>query len=297
MLQRFLEFWRGENPSAEHMTHTTGAGSIAAARQNGSPNGGRAASEQQEMSPQQEAAQAAARDLPEEIHAVHRPSVKGMPKRRGKREFIVIGLGRFGSSLAKGLVEHKHDVLAVDADYRRVQMLSAELPHVLQIDATNIDALREVGAEHFDTAVVCIGQDFESNLLATVLLHKLGLRRVIAKARTRTQRDVLLQVGADEVILPEHEAGRRLAQRLSSTGFVDYLQLGPNMGVVEMLAPEHLHGQTLAEADLRREYGLTVLAVRHNGQFEFNLPPDTQLQAGDELLVVGNIGEAERLCS
>ncbi|MDQ4147028.1 MAG: TrkA family potassium uptake protein [Pseudomonadota bacterium] len=253
-------------------------------------------SEQQELSPQQEAARAAAQDLPGAIHAVHRPSVRGMPKRRGKREFIVIGLGRFGSSLAKGLVEHKHDVLAVDADYHRVQMLAAELPHVLQIDATNIEALREIGAEDFDTGIVCIGEEFESSILSTVLLYKLGVRRIIAKARTRTQRDILLQIGADEVILPEHEAGRRLAQRLSSTGFVDYLQLGPNMGVVEMLAPEHLHGQTLAEADLRRAYGLTVLAVRRNGQFEFNLPPDTRLQAGDELLVVGNIGEAIRLC-
>jgi trk system potassium uptake protein TrkA len=218
-------------------------------------------------------------------------------KRRGSREFIVIGLGRFGRSLAKSLVEHKHDVLAIDSDYNLVQMLSTDLPHVLQIDATNIDALREIGAEHFDTAVVCIGEDFESNLLATVHLHQLGVRRVIAKARTRTQRDILLQIGADEVILPEHEAGCRLAQRLSSHGFVDYLQLGPEMGVVEMLAPEHLHGQTLADADLRREYGLTVLAIRHDGQFAFNLPAETRVQEGDELLVVGNITEAERLCS
>ncbi len=217
------------------------------------------------------------------------------PKRRARREFIVIGLGRFGASLARGLIQHNHDVLGIDADYRRVQMLSTDLPHVLQIDATNIDALREIGAEHFDTGIVCIGTDFESNLLATVHLHKLGVRRVIAKARTRTQREILLQVGADEVILPEHEAGLRLAQRLSSTGFVDYLELGPDMSVVELLVPEYLHGQTLAEADLRRKYGLNVLALRRNGRFEFNPPPDIRLQVGDELLVVGNMAEVERL--
>ncbi|MDQ7029480.1 MAG: TrkA family potassium uptake protein [Ardenticatenia bacterium] len=138
--------------------------------------------------------------------------------RRQEREFIVIGLGRFGTSLAGALVQQGHDVLAVDVDYRRVQALSTELPHVVQLDATNIDALREVGADHFDTGVVCIGTNFESNLLATVLLRKLGVRRVITKARTRTQREILLQVGADEVILPEHEAGVRLARRLLGGG-------------------------------------------------------------------------------
>ncbi len=105
-----------------------------------------------------------------------------------KRELIVIGLGRFGTSLAMTLDVYGHDVLAVDADMKRVQTVGQRLPHVIQIDATDIDALREVGAELFDTAVVCIGSDFESNLLAAVSLRKLGARRVVAKARTVTNR-------------------------------------------------------------------------------------------------------------
>jgi trk system potassium uptake protein len=212
-----------------------------------------------------------------------------------RREFLVVGLGRFGTSVAHGLLREGHDVLAIDLDFRRVQELSKELPHIVQIDATSLEALREVGAEHFDTAVVCIGHNFESNLFATVLLRKLGLRRVITKAGTRTQRDILLQVGADEVILPEHEAGTRLAQRISTTNFVDYLQLGPDMGIVEMQAPEHLHGQTLAEADLRGRYNLTVLAVRRNGEFYFNPTDDTAITQGDELLVLGKMHDAEQL--
>jgi trk system potassium uptake protein TrkA len=209
----------------------------------------------------------------------------------------VIGLGRFGTSLAKALVRDGHDVLAVDADYQRVQSLSLELPHVVQIDATNEDALREIGADHFDTGIVCIGTDFESNLLAAVLLLRLGVRQIIAKARTRTQKDILLQVGVNEVILPEHEAGRRLAQRLSAVNVVDYLQLSAELSVVELRVTDHLHGQTLAEADLQRQYGLTVLAIRRAGQFEFNPAAETQLLAGDEILVVGNIVEAQRLSS
>ncbi len=220
---------------------------------------------------------------------------RSAPPRRQEREFIVVGLGRFGTSLAVALVQQGHDVLAVDVDYRRVQALSTELPHVVQLDATNIDALREVGADHFDTGVVCIGTDFESNLLATVLLRKLGVRRVITKARTRTQREILLQVGADEVILPEHEAGVRLARRLSAVDFVDYLEISPELGVVEMLAPERLHGKTLGEADLRRQYGLTVLAIRHGDELRVNPSADARIEAGDELLVIGKMADAERL--
>lgn len=226
--------------------------------------------------------------------AAERP-LKRPPRRAGDREFLVVGLGRFGTSLAKALVQQGHDVVAIDVDPRRVQMLSGELTHVVQLDATNEDALREIGADHFDTAVVCIGYDFEANLLATVLLRRLGVRRIIAKARTRTQREILLQVGADEVVLPEHEAGRRLAQRLSAVDFVDFLQISSEMSVVEMLVPEHLYGRTLVEADLRRQYGLTVLAIKRGDQLQFNPDPETRLEAGDELLVVGDLAEARRL--
>lgn len=219
----------------------------------------------------------------------------GPSRERDDHEFIIIGLGRFGTSLAQTLVEEGHDVLAIDVDFHRVQALSGDLPHVVQLDATNIDALREVGADHFDTGLVCVGTDFESNLLATVLLRKLGVRRVITKARTRTQRDILEQIGADEVILPEHEAGVRLARRLSAVDFVDYLEISPDICVVEMLAPERLHGQTLAEADLRRKYGLTVLAIRHGREVRVNPPADEPIKAGDELLVVGKMDDAERL--
>ncbi len=223
------------------------------------------------------------------------PRTNVFTARRSDREFIVIGLGRFGTSLAKTLTADGHDVLAADLDYRRVQALSIDLPNVVQIDSTSEDALREIGADSFDTGVVCIGSDFESNLLTTVLMRRIGVRRIITKARTRTQRDILQLVGADEVILPEHEAGRRLAQRLSAVNFVDYLQLSPEVSVVEMRVPAKLHGSTLAEVNLRQRYGLTVLAIRRQGQFQFNPEPDTRLLETDEILVAGSITSAQRL--
>ena len=215
--------------------------------------------------------------------------------KQARNEFLVIGLGRFGTSVANALVREGHDVLAIDVDLRRVQELSKELPNIVQIDATNLEALREIGADHFDTAVVCIGYDFESNLLTTVLLRKLGVRRVITKAGTTMQRDILLQVGADEVVLPEHEAGTRLAQRISTGNFVDYYQLGPDLGVVEMQAPARLFGQTLAESDIRRRFQLTVLAIRRNGDIQLNPSGEMMIEANDVLLVLGKIDDAERL--
>lgn len=204
-----------------------------------------------------------------------------------RNEFIVVGLGRFGSSLATLLHERGHDVLAIDADASLVQRLSHTLPHVVQMDATNREAYIELGAGNFDTGIVCIGTDFESNLLATVILRQLGVRRVICKARTRTQREILLKVGADEVALPEHEAGVRLGRKLSSTGFLDYMQVNKNISVVEIRAPKNLLGHTLVESQLRPKYSVVVVAIRRNDKV-ISLPTaDELIRQGDILVVIG----------
>jgi trk system potassium uptake protein len=217
------------------------------------------------------------------------------PFQRREHEFVIIGLGRFGASVATTLVEHGRSVLAIDADKDRVQHLSTELPHVVQLDATNIDALRQVGVENFDTGLACIGTDFESNLLATVLLRQLGVKRVITKARTRTQREILLKVGADEVILPEHEAGIRLGRKLSAGHLVDYLEVSKEVGVVEILAPPSLWGHTLSESSLRQRYGLTVMAVQRGDELFVSPSANFRIEEGDILVVMGRIEDAERL--
>lgn len=201
------------------------------------------------------------------------------------REFIVIGLGRFGTSLAMTLNAYGHDVLAIDSDMKRVQLVSQNLHHVVQLDATNIDALREIGADMFDTGVVCIGSDFESNLLATVVLRKLGVRRVVAKATTVTQQEILLRVGADQVILPEHEAGVRLARKLAAIDFVDFLELTEDTGVIEMVTPEQFVGQSLREAEIRNRYGLAVIAIKRGDQVIIS-PRAGEIMLEDDILVI-----------
>jgi len=210
-------------------------------------------------------------------------------------EFIVIGLGRFGTSLAMTLNAYGHDVLAIDSDPKRVQQVSQVLPHVIQLDATNIEALREVGSEAFDTGVVCIGNDLEANLLATVSLSKLGVRRVIAKARTTTQHDILLKVGADEVVLPEHEAGVRLARKLAAVDFVDFMELTEDTGVVEIVTPEQFVGKSLRETEIRQRYKLTIVAIRRGEAVIISPGASEVIQEDDILVVLGRTVDCEKL--
>ena len=217
------------------------------------------------------------------------------PFEKSRNEFVVIGLGRFGTSVATTLVKYGKDVLAIDYDINTVQKLSTELPHVMQMDATNIDALRQAGVENFDTGLVCIGTDFEANLLATVLLQRLGVKRVITKARTQTQKEILLRVGADEVILPEHEAGVRLGRKMAAGHFVDYLEVSNDVGVVELLAPPSLWGHTLAESNLRQRYSLSVMAVRRGDDLLISPSATFRMAEHDILVVLGRIEDAEAL--
>ncbi len=210
-------------------------------------------------------------------------------------EFIIIGLGRFGTSLAMTLNAYGHDVLVIDSDPKRIQQVSQVLPHVIQLDATNLEALREAGVEAFDTGIVCIGTDLESNLLATVSLRKLGVRRVIAKARTITQQDILLKVGANEVILPEHEAGVRLARKLAAVDFVDFMELTEDTGVVEIVTPDQFIGKSLRETKIRQQYKLTIVAIRRGNDVIISPGASEVIQEGDILVVLGRTEDCERL--
>jgi trk system potassium uptake protein len=225
----------------------------------------------------------------------HNGYQKWLYHKSNRHEFIVIGLGRFGASVAETLVRQGHDVLGIDKDPERVQHVSLVLPHVIQLDATDVDALREIGIESFDTGIAAIGSDFESNLLATVLLLESGVKRVIAKARTRTQKKILQQLGAHEVILPEHQAGAHLGRRLSFDHFVDYLEISEGIGVVELIAPSKLWGHSLMECGLRRQLGLTVVAVHRNQEVIVSPGADFRIEPGDVLAVIGKIENAERL--
>jgi trk system potassium uptake protein TrkA len=210
-------------------------------------------------------------------------------------EFLIIGMGRFGQSLALKLLEFGHTVLAVDSNPHLVQELSDQIPDIVALNATEESALREIGAEYFGTAVVAIGDDFESNILVTALLKDVGIPRVWCKALSRRQQEILAKVGADRVILPEHDAGFRVAAELSGTGRVlERLELQQGMSVSEVACPPAMLGRSLAQLDLRRSLGLMVVAIK--GGRNLALPtPDEVLQAGDQLVVIGNDSDVAKL--
>jgi trk system potassium uptake protein TrkA len=211
------------------------------------------------------------------------------------REFVVIGMGRFGKSVATTLVSLGHDVLAIDSDKYRVQELSTELPNIIRLDATNAEGLRQVGIENFDTGLVCMSGNFESNLLAATLLLKFGVTRVICKAKTHTQKTILETIGVHKVVLPEHEAGVHLGRQLATHHFIDYLEVNEGISIIELEAPPKLCGKTLAECDLRKRMGLSVIAVNRDKNIIANPRADFKIEPGDELMVIGSIEDAERL--
>ncbi len=214
-------------------------------------------------------------------------SVKRLQRRRSA-EYAIIGLGRFGASLARALMASGNNVLGVDIDGQLVQRISDELTHAAILDATDEEALREIDIMSFETVIVAIGADFESNLLATVALKNLGIPTVISKVVTRRQREILLRVGADRVVQPEHDAGMRLAEELMAPKVLERVHLGPDFSVVEVQAPSSLTSQTLAQLDLRQRMGVTVLVIKRGEKLIVSPPADTILLEGDLILVLGD---------
>ncbi len=218
-------------------------------------------------------------------------------RRRGRPEYAVIGLGRFGSSVALMLARQGYSVLGIDESMDVVQRLSDELTHVVALDATNEDALRDVDIGAFDTVVVSMGEHFEASLLITASLKELGVANVIAKAASERQREILLKIGADRVVLPEIEAGQRLAIEMTTPGSLAALAFGANHTVVEVEIPAAMDGQTLAEADLRRRFGVVVLAVGRGNDAVVAPPADFRFALGDRLVVLGANDALTRLSS
>jgi trk system potassium uptake protein TrkA len=199
---------------------------------------------------------------------------------------LVVGLGRFGGSMASTLEALGHEVLAVDANLDLVQEWSTRLRHVTQIDATNESAMRQLGAEQFDIAVVGIGDNIEASLLSTGVLLDLGVPEVWAKAITPAHGRILERSGAKHVIYPERDAGERTAHLLTGR-LMDYIEFDDGFAIVKMKAPGEACGKTLGETALRSKYGVTIVGVKRRGQDFTHAVPETLVQDGDLLIVSG----------
>ncbi|MCG9894736.1 MAG: TrkA family potassium uptake protein [Fimbriimonadaceae bacterium] len=203
------------------------------------------------------------------------------------REFVVIGLGRFGTSLATTLVKEGHSVLGVDTDPNLVQRHSHEITQTLCFDTTDEEALREADVTAYETAVVAIGSAFEANLMTTVALKSLGMKTVICKASTERQKSILLNVGADRVVLPEQNSGARLAREIVIPSVTEQIGLAGGYTASQMIAPDSMLGLSLADSDVERKYGILVAGVGRDGRF-LSMPKKTLVvRPDDEILVIG----------
>jgi trk system potassium uptake protein TrkA len=211
-----------------------------------------------------------------------------------RKQFGVIGLGRFGSAMAMTLTELGHDVIGVDGGEARVQQLADVITHALQIDATDEKALRAAGIQDVDVAVVSIGENIESSLLVVMQLRELGIETIVAKAVTALHGRILEKLGVSRVIFPEREMAIRIAHSLVMPNVIDYIELSRDFSIVEVPAPEAFVGRTLKQLELRPRLGLTLIAIKRQADggagVVTNIAPaaDETIRHGDVLALLGS---------
>lgn len=211
-----------------------------------------------------------------------------------RKQFGVIGLGRFGSAMALTLTELGHDVVGVDSDEGRVQQLADIITHALEIDATDDKALRAAGIQDVEVAVVSIGENIESSLLVVMQLRELGVETIVAKAVTPLHGRILQKLGVSRVIFPEREMAVRVAHSLVMPNVIDYIELSRDFSIVEVPAPDAFVGRTLKQLELRPRLGLTLIAIKRRseetGAVVTNIAPpaDDPIRSGDTLALLGS---------
>ena len=215
------------------------------------------------------------------------------PQVQHRGEIIVIGLGRFGSSLASTLIEMGHEVLGIDADEEAVQMHAGLLTHVVQADTTNEHTLRQLGVGDAVTAVVAIGADIEASVLTTGALVDLEIPNIWAKALTQSHGRILQRVGAHHVVFPEAEMGSRV-DRLLTGALIEYLALDDDFVLIETQVPRTLAGKRLGDTDLRAHFKVTVVCIKPEGQAFTYAESATVLGEHDLIVVAGHRGDIER---
>jgi len=211
------------------------------------------------------------------------------------KQFIVIGLGRFGSSIAKTLYNLGYDVLGIDNNEEIVQNIANSITHSVQADATDENTLKALGVRNFDVAIVSIGDDIQASILVTLILKEMGIKYVVGKAQNELHGKVLYKIGADRVIFPERDMGIRVAHNLVSSNILDYIELSPDFSIVEVNAIPEWINKTLRQLNMRTKYGLNVMAIKRNNEVMISPHADDMILENDILVVVGQKQDIEKL--
>lgn len=212
-----------------------------------------------------------------------------------KKQYVVIGLGRFGTAVAKTLYELDNDVLAIDSDEKIVQEISEYVTHAIATNATDEDSLRSLGISNFDVAVIGIGVNMEDSIMATLLAKELGVKYVIAKADTNVHAKILYKIGADKVVFPERDTGIRVAQDMVSSSILDYIDLSSEYGIAEIMPNEHWNNKTLEQLNLRANYGINIVAIKRSDDINIAPTPDYKILKGDIIVAIGKYKHLNKL--
>ncbi|MCD9023982.1 potassium channel family protein [Cohnella silvisoli] len=209
-------------------------------------------------------------------------------------QFVIIGLGRFGSSLGRELIKLGYEVLGVDRDEEKVQELSHVLTHAVVADATEEEVLRSIGARNFDCGVVAIGDDIQASILATILLKDLGVKKVVAKAVSDLHGRVLERVGVDRIIYPERDMGVRVAHQLVSPNLLDYIELSKQYTIAELAVPQCLSGKSLDDVNPRGRFGCSIVAINKPKGIIIAPVAKDVLSQDDVMVVIGTNYQIEQ---
>lgn len=212
-----------------------------------------------------------------------------------KQAVAVIGLGRFGATVAKTLSAQGHEVLGVDINEETVQRISPYVTHAVVADTSDEDALRALSLNQFDDVVIGIGDNVQGNLMTAMLVKEIGAKYIVAKAQSTLQGRLLEKIGVDLVIYPESDMALRVAQMLVREHVIDYLQLSKDIGLVEMETPAFLQGKTLIEANIRAKYNVNVVAIKRNNDVLAPPDPNDPLRGTDTLMIIGRDPDITRL--
>ena len=204
------------------------------------------------------------------------------------RSYIVAGLGRFGSEVARELCRQNQEVLAIDVRADLVQHVANDVTQAVVADIQDKEVLRALGAGNFDCAVIAIGEDLGASVLTIMNLKELGVPYIVCKAQDETHRRVLEKLGADRVIIPEQEYADRLAKSLASTNVLDYIELSSEYGIIEVPVPKAWYGKSLKELNVRAKLGVNILAIKKEGKTDVSPAADYKVEEKAIMLVLGD---------
>jgi len=213
------------------------------------------------------------------------------------KQFLVLGLGRFGSSVATTLVELECEVLGVDYNSEIVDDLKDNLTEVVQADISDEKTLLELGAKNFDAVIIGVGSNLESSILTAITLKEMGIKYIIAKASNALHGKVLEKIGVNKVVFPERDMGIRMAQGLITPNIKDYIQLEPDYSIIEIEALTDFVDKNLNELDLQKKYGINVLAIKRDNKLNISPSAKDVIKSGDFLIVIGETKKITKLAS